>query len=265
MPHFYPNSSFHEELKHLFTGRTSDLDKIINNIVSGQCVALYGERRIGKTFTLVMLADIINGHITAYKQNLKDQTFVNAIDGWKTQLTNHYAVYISLLGTRSENDLLNNFSSSTKEIVPNFPTIKSCNRLSKFLDYFQNWLLHNNKYAVFLLDEMETLADYENQQGKAVAELFCDRQKYTKIIFIHTGSYKWKERVDVSGSSFRHLASIYIKSINLNDMENYLLKPLQENEKKKFVSVMSGGKPLYAQYIAQTVYEKNSLDIEIFL
>lgn len=74
---FAPNNN--EASKLLFTGRTKDLEKIFNFILSGNCVALYGERKSGKTLTLKIIQAIINGDIKSYENSLVDHTLYNAL------------------------------------------------------------------------------------------------------------------------------------------------------------------------------------------
>ena len=61
------------EFKSLFCGRLNDLTQLLGYISEGQSVALFGERRIGKTLLLWFLRDIINGDIQNYRHQLFDE------------------------------------------------------------------------------------------------------------------------------------------------------------------------------------------------
>ena len=251
---FAPNNG--QASKPLFTGRTKDLERIFNLILSGNCIALYGERRSGKTLTLWIIQAIINGEIENYKQNLIDETLCNSLPNWKTQLAAYKAVFISLQGTRNESELLERFLDESRNLEISSSIEQPLSRLSNLLDMFEDKVSINNQKMVILLDEMETLGEYENNSGSAIAELFCNREKYSKLIFVHAGSYQWKERVTVPGSQFTHLESYYLRSIDQRDMIDYLLKPLLNYNMKIIVAKMSGSKPLYAQYMGKIIYEE---------
>lgn len=255
---FAPNNN--EASKVLFTGRTKNIEEIFKFILSGNCVALYGERKSGKTLTLEIIQEIINGNIEDYENNLIDQTLYNAIPRWKKQFIVYKAIYVSFHGIRTEEELVNKFIDEVRRVEPFLSSnLHRQDRLNIILGKLQISLLENNQRLIVLLDEMEILGDFE--QGDAIAELFCDRKNYSKIFFVHTGSYLWRERVSSKGSLFTHLESCYLKSIDENDMENYLLKPLS-NDEKLIVTEMSGGKPLYAQYMAKIISESGALPSE---
>jgi hypothetical protein len=108
---------------------------------------------------------------------------------------------------------------------------------------------------VILLDEMEVLGEYAKEDGGTVVELFSNRVSYTHIIYVHAGSYQWLDRVYSPGSQFTHLEPKYLKSINEQDMLNYLLSPISGDTQKTLVANLTGGKPLYTQYLGKAAYE----------
>ena len=112
---FAPNNN--EASKKLFTGRTKAINQIINYILSGNCVALFAERRGGKTLTLHILEDIINGSILAYKEEIIDQTFYKALPKWQNNLASFKALHISLHGTRKESDLVDKFTQEAEKVL----------------------------------------------------------------------------------------------------------------------------------------------------
>src|SRR5438105_4166519 len=84
------------EYKQLVCGRTDDIAKLLNNISQGQSIALFGERRIGKTSVLYLVRDIINGEIDNYRSNLIDLNLKLAIDSLKAKVPHLKAVYLNL-------------------------------------------------------------------------------------------------------------------------------------------------------------------------
>lgn len=262
---FAPNNNHASRI--LYTGRSDDIDGILKLILAGNCVAIYGERRSGKTLTLEMLKLIINGDINKIQSQLVDQRFKNRLSVWTNMLGNHKSLYISLTGLRTNEEFHNRVLSETYEcglLTKKDMNSKGSRRTQEILDKLQQIAQQNAKSIVILIDEMETLSVFEN--GNALAELFCDRVRYSRLIFVHTGSHQWLERVYSPGSLFTHLIPLYLGSVEKNDLENFLLKPLNASQSIEFVVNMSGCKPLYAQHIAQRIQEDNlPLSVSVFL
>lgn len=82
--------------KRLFCGRTNDLTQLLNALAQGQSVALFGERRIGKTLLLFLLRDIINGDGAHYEQDLLDATLRAGLAALRGKLTQCTPVFLSL-------------------------------------------------------------------------------------------------------------------------------------------------------------------------
>ena len=280
-PIFSPN--IHEVSKNYFTGRTDDLMKIFELIGQGRCIGLYGERRSGKTLVLNITQEIINGNIEARKDKLIDKRLCNSLAALRQKLSNvaYKAIYVTLHGSRTEEELINKFIDGIYEAkitswlncsnqeLENFRQQSGNGKLSEFLAYLQNKLsINNSSKLVVLMDEMELLGEHENSDS--IAEIFCDENTYNQLIFVHTGSYLWRERVSRNrgllfptskGSLFTHLAPHFLSSIDETDLKNYLLEPLQREYMKSLVSQMSGNKPLYAQFIGQALYELGNASI----
>src|SRR6266702_2577565 len=73
------------EYKQLLSGRTDDLAQILGHIALGHSIALFGERRIGKTSLLFLLRDIINGQIEHYRSHMIDDSLKNAVETLKAK------------------------------------------------------------------------------------------------------------------------------------------------------------------------------------
>jgi hypothetical protein len=261
---FAPNNNFVS--KFLFAGRTRDLEDIFNYLLAGNSVALYGERRGGKTLTLEVIQSIINEKIYDYQDQLADPTLVQALTNWKNKLTNFKAVFISLQGTRKEDELLVRFLEQAKRLglIPEGQLAKGQNKplpktVEGLLGLIQTVLHKNNQRLVILLDEMEVLGDFPKDVGGALAETFANSVAYPNISYVHAGSYQWRERVYSPGSNFTHLEAKYITTISERDIIDVLLQSLPAEDKKSFIADMTGGKPLYAQYLGKAAYEEHPL------
>ncbi|MEL7006583.1 MAG: AAA family ATPase, partial [Bacteroidota bacterium] len=268
---FAPNNN--EYSKFLFTGRSKDIDTLLKEITSGNCVALYGERRSGKTLTLQMMKEIINNRITddgkiissqLSQLRLVDQNLLQTISVWRAFLLSYNAILVSLHGKRTEVELFESIVNelaeipidiSEKSLVSPLAKDNTINGLRSLLEQLQSYLIKKKEKLVVLMDEMETLSKF--RKGVAIAEEFCKTTEYTEIVFIHTGSYTWREHVYERGSLFNHLEPYFLTSINEQDMRRFLLQPLTRKEQKDFVVQMSGCKPLYAQYIGEILYESD--------
>src|SRR5215831_5083625 len=82
--------------KRLFCGRLNDLTQLLNALAQGQSVALFGERRIGKTLLLFLLRDIVNGDIADYEGTLLDGTLKAGLTRLRSKLTHCTPVFLSL-------------------------------------------------------------------------------------------------------------------------------------------------------------------------
>ena len=256
---------------------------MIDGILSGNCIALYGERRIGKSLCLEMIKNIINdcinnqGKLDETDFKLIDQNFIGHLPTWKAKLVNYKALYISLMGNRTERSLsrkiLDDIQEQLNFVLPDsflsemnlrLPLSTSDqtepeanllhlsgfgSHLDFILDKFQSIFKDNNEKLVILLDEMEILEIFEN--GDTIAELLCDRSRYSNIIFIHAGSHDWHKNVSTPGSLFTHLEPYYLREIDKDDTIRFLLSPLPDIRAREFIYSISGGKPLLIQYIGR--------------
>lgn len=80
--------------KRLVCGRVNDLTQILNVLAQGQSVALFGERRIGKTLLLFLLRDILNGDITDYENDLLDDTLKTSLLALRRKLRQCTPVFV---------------------------------------------------------------------------------------------------------------------------------------------------------------------------
>lgn len=133
---YAPNNN--EKSKLLYTGRTNDISQLFNFVKNDTCVALFGERKSGKTLTLKMIKEIINGYIIQYQNRLIDKKFSSAIASWRESFKLAKSIYISLLSLRSEKELLKMFKRELQElgIIKNEYLIElsQANQLNGLLD-----------------------------------------------------------------------------------------------------------------------------------
>ena len=97
MKSFYTTSTQDgPEYRSLLCGRTSDLSRLVDQLSNGRSVALFGEKRIGKTSLLYLLRDIINGSIKDYTTKLLDLDLKGQINILKAKVPKQRAVYVDL-------------------------------------------------------------------------------------------------------------------------------------------------------------------------
>ena len=97
MPNPYSTSTQdNAACKCFFCGRLNDLTQLLNALAQGQSVALFGERRIGKTLLLFLLRDIVNGDIATYERDLLDGTLKAGLTVLRGKLTHCTPVFLSL-------------------------------------------------------------------------------------------------------------------------------------------------------------------------
>jgi predicted transcriptional regulator len=260
--YFAPNNT--EASKALFTGRTRDVGRLLELLLADTCVALYGERRSGKTLTLQMLEAIVNGSVERSIGYLIDRNFASNIAPWRSRCNDHRAVYVSLFAMRERADLAATLVDKTERLgfltTPLLLTTTDAagrggenatnysDPLLSILSSLQELLERENRRLIVLLDEMEILETFSDQS--VVLEHLCNRSRFHRIVFLHAGSHRWRDRVTSPGSVFTHVEPVYLKGVDIDDLRNYLLAPLSDSD-RMFVARLSGAKPLYAQLIGR--------------
>ena len=227
--------------KQLLSGRTDDLAQILDHIALGHSVALFGERRIGKTSLLFLLRDIINGHIDQYTSNLIDLTLKNAINELKAKVSpNCTAVYVSLQNVSQPeqavfaNELHQAFcnegllhvslgqdhllSAQLVSTPPNTTTIMSVFRTLN--------ITPGGRRFVILIDEMEGLQDFVD--GKQIARnLRSIIQSSPRICMILAGAEEWHNQIkDKTSPLVRNVHTFYLKAPSHFPVEAYLVEGL---------------------------------------
>ncbi|NEO45649.1 MAG: HTH domain-containing protein [Moorea sp. SIO4A3] len=262
--------------KRLICGRTDDTAKLLGYIVSGLSVAIFGERRIGKTSLLYLIRDIINGSINVYQSELIDESLKNAIQNLEAKASNCIAAYLTLhdLNNVESKDFLQLtchkiqndtqlFSSNQGIVYPQH------NSLVKTFEYINNILLRNSLQLVILIDEIELLLEMSNSQ-QLFRNLRGIIQSCTQIVFVLAGAEYWHKQIkDKTSPLVNNIQVFYLKSPARFAIENYLVKiPLQQyfvstgknagTNTDIFVQTVidwTGCKPYYTQAACQVLTE----------
>lgn len=261
-PNFAPNSDNKRIRRILFSGRTEDLNYIFDLISSGNCIALYGERRCGKTLTLEIIQDIVNNSFPIGEEEFKDRRFVSSLPHWRGQIsgTNSYSIYITLGTVSTEEDVCRKFLDAARGanwIEQQSQNLHQSKSLRELLHWFQSILNEHNHQLIVLLDEIEGINDIAGNPGHLAKLIFRDRVDYSRITFICAGSYYWHDQIK-NHIGNTHFTPYYLKSANKSDLQNSLLLPLKEDW-RSFVIEQTGGKPLYVQSIGRILENKKRL------
>lgn len=256
------------EYKRLICGRTDDIARLLDHVHQGRSIALFGERRIGKSSLLYVIRDIINNQIDSYKDSLIDLSLKNAIPSFSSKVSNHKAIYLDLQAlNRSDsesfmqfvnaklknNNLLDESSNSNDSLTLTFSDL--------FINV--NNQLNNDKRLIVLIDEVEVLLEL-NESKQIFRNLRSVIQSCSRICFIITGADYWhKEIKDKTSPIVNNVQTFYLKSAARFSVENYLIKePLENyltgidiNQVTKTVIEWTECKPWYVQAVCQTVVE----------
>ena len=236
-------------------------------IIQGRSVALFGEKRIGKTSLLFILRDIINSEISRYSQDLIDLDLKDYLDNLDHDTGRFQSVYLSLQSLSSFN--LENFLvllHSKLKHVEYFQLLaepKEDTSLSGFLSEVSKYL-GPSKVIVVLIDEAEILLDIENNKN-FFGNLKSSTQAFPNICFVLSGAELWHKRLkDEITDLINNIEIFYLKRPLRNPIIEYLVKqPLETvitpSEKlnrvvDKIVNWTSC-KPFYLQEVCETLLE----------
>lgn len=254
------------EYKKLICGRTGDITKLFGFISQCRSVALFGEKRIGKTSLLYLVRDIINGEINFYKFNLVDLHLKNEVQHLCDGTPNYKAAYLSLQSLTSVElqsfiDLLRR-SIHFAGLSVTLSTSQEEN-LSDFLDKLNKALLPKQR-LVILIDEVELLLEIDG--GKQFfRNLRSSTQAYSKICFVLSGAELWHKQInDKTLDLVNNVELLPLRRALVGDIETFLIRqPLQNafqspEEMNTFVRLAiewTMCKPLYVQQVCNAVIE----------
>ncbi len=276
-------TSTHDSLayKQMLSGRTDDLAKILDHIALNQSIALFGERRIGKTSLLFLIRDILNDQIHDYANSLIDLTLKNAMNGLKAKVPSHCtAIYMSLQNiSRSEpaaladelhQALCDKGIFHTPLIGTNTlsPQPLSTSEESTITNVFRAlYAIPGDRLYVILLDEMEGLKDFAD--GKQIARnLRSVIQAYPRICMVLAGAEEWHSQIKDKTSPLVHnVHTYYLKAPARFPIETYLVKELlqghlpptyESSDMVRTIMLWTESKAFYVQAICGSIVEKYS-------
>ena len=275
------------EYKRLICGRTDDITKLLSYFTNGDSVALFGERRIGKTSLLLLLRDIINKDIRNYQAELIDADLKNAIPNLQVKCSDCIAVYATfqalpdreletvkkfIYSNLQVNQLLNSFIdsrifASNSKLPEIYETLEKVNKTCET----------NNKKLLIIIDEVEGLLDSKNddnfESGKNIfINLKSVIQSCPKISFIFAGAEDWHKQIKLKTSPVAsNIRTFYLKLPSRYAIENYLIKgilsrhiPISSrndlNIAIKIILELTACKPFYVQASSEIlikIYQQN--------
>ncbi|MHC5914812.1 MAG: AAA family ATPase [Nostoc sp.] len=258
------------EYKQLVCGRTNDIANLLNYIYNGRSLALFGERRIGKTSLLYLVRDIINQEINTYSTQLIDLSLKNAISDLQSKRYSYKAIYLNLqalIETKSDFivQLLMSEIQDNQSIKNLYISIQNSqvSTLAGVFKNINNALLEDERLVV-LIDEIESLQDFTD--SKQVFRNFRDLiQSCHRICFVFAGAEAWhKQLKDKSAPLLHNVQSFYLRVPESFPVETYLIKGLLKrnlsptcdiDQVNKSVIEWTGNKPYYVQAVCLAICE----------
>ena len=261
------------EYKRLICGRTDDVAKLLEHISSGHSLAIFGERRIGKTSLLYLARDIINKSIRSYKNELIDNSLKNAITNLENKVSGCIAVYLSLQALPNVESFSEYIYRKVQDDAPpgywNHSSIFTNNTtLSETFQSVNSELQAKNSRLTILIDEVEDLLENSGSQsdGHQVFKNIRDIiQSCPRISFVLAGAEYWYKQIKNKTSPVvNNVTQFYLKTPRSSTIENDLIKsPLSDyipnfsNRQLVTEEIMkwTEGKPYYVQAACQIVTE----------
>jgi len=261
------------EYKCLICGRTNDIARLLQYVSHGHSLAIFGERRIGKTSLLYLTRDIINRSITTYQNQLIDNSLKNAITNLKNQVSGCMAVYMSLQALPTVEDFAKYIYRKVQDDTPpgywNQSSIfLNQITLSETFKLIDSQLKINNDRLIILIDEIEDLLENSDSQsdGQQVFKNIRDIiQSCPRITFVLAGAEYWYKQIKNRTSPVvNNVTQFYLKSPESSAVENSLIKlPLSQYIPNslnlylvtKAIMKWTEGKAYYVQAACQIVTE----------
>ncbi|MGK7878989.1 MAG: hypothetical protein AB4060_02675 [Crocosphaera sp.] len=209
--------------KALITGRTDDINILLDYISKGNTVVLFGERRIGKTSILYLIRDIINGKIDSYKNTLIDINLKNIIDSLKTRVVDYKVIYRDIAPLQEEGETFEELVYKAIEDSTLFPPISRESSLSKTFKKLDSLLTPNK--LLFLIDESERLCTLsQKKQDNILSNIKAITQNCPQIQFILAGAEPWYSNFKRDSNPLRNVKFYYLKSASPSTIREYLIR-----------------------------------------
>ena len=200
-------------------------------------MALFGERRIGKTLLLFLVRDILNGDIAHYTQDLLDGTLQAGLAALRSKLPHCLPVFISLhdidgddagafvrliLRRLQAHTLLQSSALVTEPDQP-VPPPSAPDNLPQLFARLHGAL--RGRQIVLLFDEVEVLLDDKFAQATQVfRHLRSAIQTHPHMLFVFAGAEDWHTRIkDRTSPLVGNVKPFYLKAAAPAEVENYLL------------------------------------------
>jgi hypothetical protein len=280
MPNPYTTSTVDSPAyKQLITGRTDDIATFLDHIVQGHSIALFGERRIGKSSLLFLIRDIITGQVEHYRTNLVDLTLRSALDSLKgTVPSPSKAIHLNLQHvSKLEQEALVRMihtalcdqgllpaplSGGSQLLLLSAPSAIPAT-IPEVFQALQ--AAPGNGRFVILFDEMECLQDFPD--GEQIARnLRWAIESCPRICMVFAGAEGWYKQIKEKTSPLVHnVHAYYLKAPSRFPVETYLVKDLLSPflppgyESSAMVRTMMGwtqSKAFYVQAVCETIIER---------
>lgn len=256
----------HYDYKKLVCGRKDDITKLLEYISLGRSVALFGDKRIGKTLLLYILRDIINRKIDIYQSKLIDIFLRDAIQELQNKTLNHKvykAAYLSLqsltnVDIKSFIELLCRQVEATGLAYSFSSSVDKS--FSEVLTDINNALL-DSEQLVILIDEAEILMDI-NEGRQLFVNLRSAIQSCSKICFVLAGAEIWHKQMKEKTLDFiNNVEKLFLGVPTLLPLEKFLIREplaqyIQHNDLEEVVKTiinLTGHKPFYVQAVCDVV------------
>ena len=257
----------------MICGRTEDLAEILDYLVQEKSVALFGERRIGKTSLLYLLRDLLNGAIRNYQQQLIDQDFQSRLASLQAKVLQFKVLHINLHALpKTESSALTHLLALKAQNIglltsPQEPS----SQVHILTDLFAVLAeaCGTTHQLVILIDEMEVLQDFADHK-QVLRILRSTVLEYSCIRFVLVGAESWYHDYQEKSSRLHDvLDKKFLQAPMRSSMDNYLItKPLADYlspmyDSRKITPLIlewTGCKPMYVQAICGTIvhlYQKH--------
>ena len=281
MPNPYTTSTVDSsDYKQLITGRTDDIAAFLDHIAQGHSMALFGERRIGKTSLLFLIRDIITGQVEHYHPNLVDLTLKSALDTLKAKVPSQAkAIHLNLLPvSKYEQETLARTihsalcdqgllpappSGGNQLLLPSVPTAATPTTIPEVFQKLQ--AAPGAGRFVILFDEMECLQDFPD--GEQIARnLRWAIESCPRICMVFAGAEGWYRQIKEKTSPLVHnVHAYYLKTPSRFPVETYLVRDLlspalppqyESSAMVRTVMDWTQSKAFYVQAVCETITER---------
>jgi biotin operon repressor len=253
------------EFKSLFCGRRNDVAELLDHLSKGHSVAIFGERKIGKTSLLYIVRDIINGETDAYQADLIDLELQSTVESLKTKAPKGHAIFVGLLGLTSADSeglvrLLHRELQTVGLLDTDFKRVSSLSETLIVLDK----KMADDERIVILMDEMEVLLGCKESR-QIFGNLRSVIQSCPHTCFVFAGAEYWYKPIKQKTSPLvGNVRVLYLKAaaqfpteayLIANPLKDYLSSGCDIAEVTRTVVEWTACKPYYVQAACLAITE----------